>query len=167
MFDSKIDSLFDIPMLDLLVNDYTDCTLGNVVDDTSLAVIDFVRHTADVLVLTIRSPRNFRSKYVPLLHRSVRFDINDVADSKNRLVTKVRLYCSINTYLYCRKYVDSFIMPFFLKSREKAYWVKVSFHTAKIPSAEMAGPMFALVSGTYPSTGSESSWMTHLDGDEG
>ncbi len=25
------------------------------------------------------------------------------------------------TYLYCLKYVDSLIIPFFLKSREKAY----------------------------------------------
>ena len=45
MLDSEIDSLLDVPVLNLLVDNNTDCALCNVVDDSSLAVVDLVWHT--------------------------------------------------------------------------------------------------------------------------
>lgn len=45
MLDSQVHSLLDVPMLDLLVDDHTDGTLRNVVDDASLSVVHLVWHT--------------------------------------------------------------------------------------------------------------------------
>lgn len=64
-------------------------------------------------------------KHEPLLDCSVGLDIDDISDSvlvsdHARSVEAVLVFRE--TYLYCLKYVDNLIMPFFLKSREKAYY---------------------------------------------
>lgn len=61
VLDSYIDPLLNVSMPDLLVDDYTDGGLGDVVHDTSLSVVDLVRHT--------------------FLHSPVDLDIDDVAHS--------------------------------------------------------------------------------------
>lgn len=60
MLNANVDSLLDVPVLDLLVDDYADGGLGDVVDDTGLSVVDLVRHT--------------------LLNSTICLDVNDVAN---------------------------------------------------------------------------------------
>jgi hypothetical protein len=60
VLDTEVDTLLDITVLDFLVDDDTDGGTGDVVDDTSLSVVDLVWHS--------------------LLDSSVCFDINDVSD---------------------------------------------------------------------------------------
>lgn len=45
MLDSEVDTLFDITMLHLFIDDNTDGALRDVIDNTGLAVVDLVWHT--------------------------------------------------------------------------------------------------------------------------
>ena len=61
MLDADIDSLFDVSITDPLVDDDADGRFGNIVNDTSFAMVDFVGHA--------------------FLDGSIGFDVDDVSDS--------------------------------------------------------------------------------------
>ena len=61
MLDADIDSLFDVSVTDSLVDYDADGGFGDIVDDTGLAMVDFVGHA--------------------LLDGSIGFDVDDVSDS--------------------------------------------------------------------------------------
>lgn len=48
MLDPDVDSLLDVPIADSFVDDDPDRGLGNVIDDSSFAVVDFVRHAVEM-----------------------------------------------------------------------------------------------------------------------
>lgn len=56
VFDSDIDAFLKVPVPNLLVDDNTDSILGDVVDDASLSVVDFVWHTIELLSKLIVLP---------------------------------------------------------------------------------------------------------------
>jgi len=66
VLDSKIDSLLDVPVLDFLVDDHANRTLGDIIDNASLSMIHLVRHT--------------------FLHSTVGLDINNIS---NLILTQI------------------------------------------------------------------------------
>ena len=44
MLDSNVDSLLNVPVTNSLVDYDAHCGFGDIIDDASLAVVDFVRH---------------------------------------------------------------------------------------------------------------------------
>jgi hypothetical protein len=73
-----------------------------------------------------------------LLHRSVGLDINDISDSASLLKFVPPSFATRVPYLYWRKYVDNLIIPFFLKSRLKAYYGRISY-TLNRPEKQIVG----------------------------
>lgn len=83
MLDSDIDSLLDIASPDLFVNDDTKSALGNIINDTSLSVVNLERHSViELLVafLLVAVPV-VALLSLPLLNRTVRLDIYNVANT--------------------------------------------------------------------------------------
>lgn len=55
VLDSHVDSLFDVSIADLLVDDDSDCGFGDIVDYTSFSMVDFVRHAVEISASICRS----------------------------------------------------------------------------------------------------------------
>ena len=126
MLDAHVDSLLDVPVADLLVDDDAHGAFADVIDNARLAVVHFVWHAE----LEVRKrPCIFVSRtkvcdesiqaLLPLLNSSIGLDVHDVAnpvahENRHSIATPA-------IYLYCRRYVPRGIMPRFLKDLAKAY----------------------------------------------
>lgn len=82
MLDSDVDSLLDISIPNLFVDDYSNCRLRDVVDYAGLAVIDFEWHAIATSVWSIKRSCEIRG---PFLHRAICFDVNNISNSAIRL----------------------------------------------------------------------------------
>jgi hypothetical protein len=94
----------------LLVEDDADSGFSNIVDDTSLAVVDLVGHADWRLEYCSRTgdlkycvSRGF---HLPFLDGTVCDDIDDITDPAKSVSTDLRKEDSLPTHLYCLKYVE-------------------------------------------------------------
>lgn len=86
MLDSEVDAFFDVAVLDLLVDDNTDCRLRNIVDYSSLTVIDLMRHAESKSVL-LNGCVVVVDK--PFLDSSVGLDVDNISDPTQPLATRI------------------------------------------------------------------------------
>lgn len=114
VFNADVDALLDVSVANLLVEDDANCALGDVVDDASLAVVDFVR-----LEWCQSRPRM----------RSMLAGQPAVVSTGNSQLWSLTMpfwtapFATTSTTsptLYCLRYVDSGIIPRCLNLREKA-----------------------------------------------
>lgn len=82
MLDSDVDSLLDVPIADLFVDDYSNGRLCNIVHHPSLAMVDFVRHAVQISASIVSGRCRIRG---PLLNSAIRFDVHNVPNSTEML----------------------------------------------------------------------------------
>lgn len=80
VLNSDVDTLLHVSAVDDLVDDHTDSSGGNVVDDTGLAVVDYYRKIRSVSKYAENKDQRTLVGHTLLLRR-VGFDVNDVTNS--------------------------------------------------------------------------------------